>query len=138
MVSGEVTKVDCAYHLKTFFTLSRKAQLEEFERFELAEQYKIFICGNQVVHPPVMELAYPIARRGESAVPFIKDRLTETKDDPTVRDIVRIFAAMQSQGTYDVYADRELSMLVWDRIAAIKDPEWRRIVRRMFPNKSSN
>ena len=53
--------------VKRFFAGEPATRLQRLETYRLEEQYAILSYGNQVIHPPVTELAVPFARRGEPA-----------------------------------------------------------------------
>ena len=118
----------CSKLATTFFRLPSKTQLEEFSRSGLEEQYTLLICGNQAIHPPALQLARALALRGATAVTFLKDKLAQAQGDLTVRDIVAVFAEMRRNHTYDVAADEDLRRLIDRRVAAMKDPDWKRLV----------
>jgi hypothetical protein len=103
----------------------------DFSKLSVEKQYAIYICGNQVVHPPMMYLGELFAREGEKIIGFLKVKLRETDDDATIRDLVRLFSEMSRLGTYDVAKDDELMRLISVRLAGMKDPGWREVTEQM-------
>ena len=112
----------------TFFRMPLKKQMEEFSRYDVEKQYVVFICGNQYIHPPATYLAGPFAMEGEKVVSFLTEKLQSADDDQTVRDIILVFAEMSRRKTYEVGANKDLMGILTNRVAQMKDPEWRRVV----------
>lgn len=54
-----------------FFRGEIPTRLERLENYSLEDQWRIFLYGNQVVHPPVKGLALPVARQGRIALEYI-------------------------------------------------------------------
>jgi hypothetical protein len=127
MAGGHVRGYDCSEFAKTFFRKPLKATIAEFSDYDVDKQYAIYICGNQYMHPPMIHLAEPFAKEGEKVVDFLKARLLEASDDPTVRDIVLVFTWMARQKTYDVVGDSNLMRITEERVSRINDPDWRRL-----------
>ena len=127
--ASERSKSDqCYTWVKTFFRMPLKEQLTQFGSYDVESQYDIFICGNQVVHPPATYLAGPFAMEGESVVHFLKTKLLQAKDDQTIRDVILVFTEMSRRKTYDVARNSDLMVLITDSVARIKDDDWRQIV----------
>jgi hypothetical protein len=99
--------------------------IETFTRSDLGTKYQIYVCGNQWIHPPALYLAESFAVGGEPIATFLKQKLEQTRSDTTVLDVIRVYAEMQRQGTYDVKGDKELMKLMGDRVQAIRDEYWR-------------
>jgi hypothetical protein len=55
---------------KDFFVQPLGTRLERMRQYSLEDQYWIFRYGNDVVHPPLTDLANPIAEKG-SRHPFV-------------------------------------------------------------------
>jgi len=96
-----------------------------FTSYDLEKQYAVYLCGNQYVHPPVMELAVPFASEGETAARFLQSKMEGNIEDLTTRDLLLVFAEMQRQKTYDVKGDMALMNLLRRKVGAIKDAFWR-------------
>lgn len=114
----------CPELAETFFQKSLKDQMAEFPSYELRNQYAIFICGNQAVHPPAQYLAGAFAQDGPKAVEFLRGKLKNAKGDLTIRDITLVFAEMNRLKTYDVAGDKELINLLTEKINGMKS-EWK-------------
>lgn len=99
---------------------------------ELDRQYIIYVCGNQEVHPPTMYLVEPFAKEGGIAVPFLTKKLTETRRDSSVRDIIYVFSEMQTRKTYDVVGDKALLGLIKKRASEIQDKFWREYTQKLI------
>ncbi len=118
----------CSPAAHAFVRLPLREQLAEFDSRSVPEQYDIYLCGTQVVHPPLIHLAQPFAKDGKAAVAFLQRRLAEADDDATIRDIVMVFAEMQKQRTYDVAMDTVLMQTIQSSASRIKDAGWRQFV----------
>jgi len=119
---------DCSELAKRYFRESRQHTMAEFGDYDVETQYAILICGIQYVHPPMLEWGELFAREGENVVHFLKTRLFEADDAPTIRDIVYVFTEMKRQETYDVAGDGELMRIMEDKADRISDPDWRQLV----------
>jgi hypothetical protein len=117
---------------KNFFREHVADSVEQLRTYPLEQQYKIFRYGNDVVEPPLMELAVPIAERGATAIPFLTAQLNTDSDDFAVRDIVLILDKMALLKTYDVKGDTQLMTIAEARISGMRDKDWRRITSKMF------
>lgn len=115
---------DCSPWVKPFFWQPLKVREAEFVEYDVATQYDVYLCGNQVIHPPTM-YADLFARKGEKAVGFLKTKLSQATDDPTIRDIILVFNQMHRQKTYAVAHDRELMDLMTASVGKIEDAFWR-------------
>ncbi|MGC1547038.1 MAG: hypothetical protein WA777_00765 [Rhodanobacter sp.] len=119
----------CSPWLSTFYEMPLKQRLATFDSYSLDNQYQIFICGNQVVHPPAIYLAEPFARRGANAVPFLKAKLAQASDDLTIRDIVLVFVEMKRLNTYSISNDAFLAALVKRKVDDMRDANWRAVAQ---------
>jgi hypothetical protein len=104
-------------------------RMAQFAAADLEKQYAIYICGNQWLHPPELELADAFARGGGKVVRLLKSKLSPTIDDVTIRDVVMVLAQMSRQRTYDVAGDSELMRTIDKRVLAMKSPYWKSIVK---------
>lgn len=118
--------VDCAKFDRTFFNKPVAAQATEFRSLEIATQYAVFICGIQLREPPSIYVATFLAKEGESAVDFLKEKLAAARGDLTINDIIIVFRQMSRQETYNVGDDRELMRVIGEAVDRMKDPYWRR------------
>jgi len=118
-------EASCEGTVDTILKLSRVDQMERFDRINLDEKYQWLICGNQFVHPPMIELTSAFAELGPTAVAYLKPNLETAEGDLTIRDVVLVFSSMQALGTYDVASDAELMKLLDDNVARMSDPGWK-------------
>jgi hypothetical protein len=132
VVSGQQARVNCSELITTFFRKPPKVQIADFTTYSLDDQYEIYICGSQRVHPPAMHLTQVFASRGQAAVALLKTKLLGAQDDRTIRDVIAVFVEMNRQGTYAVARDSDLVRLMAESVQRIKDPDWRRITERML------
>jgi hypothetical protein len=121
---------DCSPWLSTFYEKPLRERIASFDSYSLDNQYQIFICGNQMLHPPAIYLARPFAGRGEIAVPLLKAKLMQASDDLTIRDIVRVFVEMKRLNTYDASKDSVLAALISRKVAGMHDSGWRDIAQK--------
>lgn len=122
-------KKECRPLVQTFFQMPLKERMKKFGSYELEEQYRIFICGNQVMHPPAIYLAGPFAQQGAPAVVFLKEKLANANDDLTIRDIVLVFTEMKRRNTYDVAEDQALITLIAGSVEKMQDKDWKRMTQ---------
>lgn len=120
---------ECGPWVDTFFQRPLKEQIATFDSYSLQNQYQIFICGNQAIHPPAIYLATPFAKQGAAAVPLLEKELAQAHSDQTVRDIVLVFAEMQRQRSYDVSKDTSLMRLIAKKVNGMHDPEWKAVAQ---------
>ena len=124
---------------KNFFRQSPGDRIARFRQYSLGDQYKIFRYGMDKKEPPFMDLANPIAERGEEAVPFLLGQLNTHPDDLTTRDILLIFESMAQLKTYEVKSDALLMKTVTSRVSEMKDKEWRttcsKSIQRILENR---
>lgn len=117
---------ECSALFNPFFNrLPVRNQEIQFSQFNLDRQYITYICGQQEVHPPAIYLVVPFAEKGRSAVPFLKKKLIETRNDSSIRDIIYVFSWMQLLKTYDVKTDKVLLELMNMRASEIRNQFWR-------------
>jgi hypothetical protein len=117
---------ECRELTESFFRkFSISEKMTKFHDFNIEKQYVIYICGNQREHPPSLYLAEAFAKEGEQVVSFLTGKLSATKSDSTVRDIISVFSDMQNFKTYDVASNEILMAIIINRAAGIKDDFWR-------------
>jgi hypothetical protein len=128
MLQGCLFMSDDAKEVKQFFESTRPDERKlRMETYTLEDQYKIFLYGRQRVHPPLNELAEPIARRGREAIPFLLSRLEATKNDLDVLDIVYIFKKMVFLRTYDVKNDPAVITALNNRVSNMSSSAWKQM-----------
>jgi hypothetical protein len=108
-----------------FYRQSTIDQQRTFRRHALDEQFKLFLFGNQVRHPPALYLADCFALNSPSAVSLLRARLAVDNHDLTVRDIAMLLATIDAMGTYDVAADNQLLRALNSQIAKMRNAGWR-------------
>jgi hypothetical protein len=118
----------CRQLAETFFEKPLRQTIADFAQYDLPRQYEIYICGNQYMHPPALHLAAPFAAEGSRAALFLRDKLRSSSDDVTTRDIIRVFAEMQRQQSYDVAGDVQLMSLLRERADTVSNKYWRQYV----------
>jgi len=99
--------------------------IRAFHTLDLSRQYQVFICASQYVRPPLSEFQVAFASGGDRVAEFLVQQLGSGVDDLTFRDIVYVFSAMQSQGTYDVASETLFLRWLEARAEAMGNPEWR-------------
>lgn len=129
---GSCKHKQCDKWIKTFFQLPLEERIRRFSNYTLEDQYSIYTCGNEVVHPPAMYLAGPLAMNGKAAVHFLKVKLLQAKNDLLIHNIILIFAEMSRRKTYDIMGDRQLVRLLDNSVAKMKNEEWRHMVDQMM------
>ena len=117
---------------KEFFVQPLGTRLERMRQYSLEDQYRIFRYGNDVVHPPLTDLANPIAEKGSVAIPLLIDHLNADDDDFTVRDTLLVLERMQSSGSYDVKSDAAVMTTLDSKVSTVKDKEWRTTCLKML------
>ena|SRR5690242_13679159 len=68
----------------TYFRKPLQERIDDFTSNTLAEQYNIYICGNQYREPPTLYLAPPFASEGARAAAFLRERLAKARGDLTI------------------------------------------------------
>jgi hypothetical protein len=115
-----------------FFSKPLGDRLQRLREYSLEDQYRIFRYGNDVIEPPLTDLAGPIAERGADAVPFLVRQLNSQPNDLTVMDVLLIFKTMASSKSYDVKGDSVLMDLLASKIAGMESQKWQSVCSRMF------
>jgi hypothetical protein len=115
---------------RSVFSHSLGTRVERLRQLPLEQQYKVFRYGNDVIHPPLMDLADPIAERGAAAVPFLLKQLRADRDDIATRDILLIFVRMYHLRTYDVKSDDALMKTLISSVADMRDKDWQAICQK--------
>ena len=105
-------------------------QERQFLGFELARQCEVYTCGMSYIHPPLMGYSELLARKGAEAVPFLRAKLREAKDEQDIYNISLVFAAMQRLSYYDVKSDRDILADLEAGITRMQTPELKGSVSR--------
>jgi hypothetical protein len=127
VVGLAATDVGCGAHdfeKHFFFSEPPATRVERSRKLSLEQQYLVFRYGNDVIHPPLMDLAEPIADRGKEAVPFLFEAASAGWPRH-IRDIVWVFTLMALSRTYDVKSDPALLDELISRVNNMKDTDWR-------------
>jgi hypothetical protein len=119
----------CEFWIKNYFGKPNKDYVRQFQNYDIESQYAIYICGNQIVHPPAIYLAKAFAMEGKEVVDFLSAKLINAKDDLTIRDIILVFRYMHWLKTYDVLGDKHLVDHIIESSERVQDEEWKRIVK---------
>jgi hypothetical protein len=117
---------------QSFFDKSPHDRVERLRRYSLEEQYRIFRYGNDRIEPPIMELAKPLAERGETAIPFLHAQLRRAADDQTLRDILLVFETMIRLRTYDLKSNGPLMADLRSKVSDLKNRPWGEACRQML------
>lgn len=115
-----------------FFEGGFSKRVERLEKYPLDQQYKIFLYGNQVVHPPLTDLAIPLAKRGKPALDYILNELDHSKNDLEFRDSLVVFQTMQWGGHYNVCTDAVAMNKIRGNENKIHDAGWRDVYSQML------
>ncbi len=127
-LAEEIDRSTCKTLARTYFAKPLRQTVVGLAEKPLSEQYAIYICGNQYMHPPALHLAAPFAAEGAPVATFLHEKLAATSDDLVIRDIVRVFVEMQRQHSYDIQSDRRLMAVIRAKSAAISSQYWREYV----------
>lgn len=114
-----------------FFRRTISEQILQFSKHSLEVQYELLVVGNQIVHPPAMYLIPEFAKNGQAAIPFIFGKLTQAKEDASIRDIVAILVEMHRLKLYSEAENSDLKELVDKRVAAMRS-QWKATTERML------
>lgn len=128
---------DCKGVPTGFFRMPSDQRWAEFQKFDFETQYNTYICGQQRVEPPDVQLALIFARNGGTIVKPLESKLSETNDDRTIQNIVYLFDIMNSIGAYNVASNRPLMEILSRKLTAIRDPTVNVIAQYSLLNISS-
>lgn len=128
--TNRVGAYECNEVMHSYLMTSRKLDAAIFNAYDLEKRYAIYMCGNQYVHPPMLELAEIFATGGGGVAVFLIGKLSTSDDDLVIRDIAAVFSEMQRLGTYDVVNNWDLMDLLRSRVHAMKHKDWRQMVER--------
>ena len=114
-----------------FFRKTTSEQIVQFSKHSLEVQYELLVVGNQIVHPPAMYLIPEFAKHGEAAIPFLFEKLTQAKEEASIRDIVAILAEMRRLKLYSETENSDLKKLIDNRVAAMSG-QWKEATEEML------
>ncbi len=125
MTQDLLQEIRCETVPKRFFDMSTDRQMVEFEKYDFDAQYQIYICSQETVEPPELEIATYFAKKGEAIVKPLEAELDQADDDYTIRDIVYVFDQMSEEGSYAVAKDGSLMDKILHKISSMRDPKVR-------------
>ena len=117
---------------KQFFRDDIRTRMERLETYPLEQQWRIFLYGNQVVHPPNKTLALPIAKQGKPALDYILEQLEQPQHELDYRDALVVFDRMQEGGYYNVCGDEPAMDAIRRNESRISHTGWREVYRHML------
>jgi hypothetical protein len=123
----EVEGFDCSAYSKSFFALPRDARIKAFDSYDLETQYHLYLCGGEVVHPAMVELADPLAAKGPEAADLLRGKIIQTKNDHVINEIVLVFRLMKRRETFDVASDSSLMESIRSKVGTMQNSGLRRV-----------
>lgn len=84
----------CPGETHEFFDQPTREQDSLFSNYSRSEQVEIYVQGVTRVHPPALELAYPLASNGRSVIPELLGELQRTDSDLVRMELLRVLALM--------------------------------------------
>jgi len=117
---------------KEFFKDGYVARAERLEAYPLEEQWSIFLYANQEVHPPLKDMALPIAKQGKRAANYILEQLEQPRHELDFRDSMVVFKRMQKGGYYDICGDEGVMEAIRRNENRITHSGWREVYRQML------
>lgn len=121
----DAAKMDCSKIIKTFYKLSDNKQISAFGSYNVEQQYEIYICGNQKVHPPAIYLAWLFSREGETIVEFLRKKLEAAHGDMTIYNIILVYNYMNRDKIYNVADNSELMLSIETAAKRVEDDFFR-------------
>jgi hypothetical protein len=127
-----VALVSCTHALaepevKNFYEGDPSTRIERFEKMPIDLQYKIFVYGNQRVHPPIRSLGKPLAKHGKLAFDYIAAQIEQSENDLDYRDSMTVFEFMQRGGYYDICGDDMAVSIVRENQHRIRNADWKTV-----------
>lgn len=117
---------------RDFFRGDIPTRNQRLAGYPMEQQWRIYLYGNQVIHPPATGLAEVLARRGEPMLRFILKSLESTENDLDYRDSMVVFQMMQWGGHYGICSDRTILSRIRSNQDRIGDPRWRQVYAEML------
>lgn len=90
-----------------FFDLDRRTRLQRMEAYPIERQWRLFLYGQQAVHPPDTLLAIPLAKQGRVAADYILEQLTTTENEGDYHESLMVFLFMKRDGYLNVCGDSD-------------------------------
>lgn len=124
---------DCSELVESFFYgRSVSDRINDFAKHPVEKQFAIFVCGNQVIHPPPLYLVTPLANNGGGLVDLLIGELLEARDDLIIRDIVFIVSEMSRLRTYEARRNVRLMSIMEMRVKGMRNPDWKSVTEKML------
>ena len=105
------------------FYKDREGHTEDFKYYDLDKQLRIYRCGLHREPPDIMLGSY-IARRGESAIPTLLQKLWIESDDEAKYAIIDVFSSMANLGYLRNHP--EVNSRIRSVIDQMTNPYWKR------------
>lgn len=77
-------------------------RLERMEAYPLERQWRIYLYGQQDIHPPDLALAELIAKQGKTAADYVLEQLSVTKSDSDHISSLWLFQVMRRRGYFNI------------------------------------
>jgi hypothetical protein len=101
VVLGTCLMIGCidtrSQECRSFLALPAVDQHSVFQQKTLSKQMDLCLCALRQ-EPPDLQLAYEISDRGEEAIPVLKEKLANARDEVDQHDIIFIFELMSRKG----------------------------------------
>jgi hypothetical protein len=117
---------------RDFFSGPIPDRNNRLSKYDLDSQWKLYLYGNQKIHPPTTELAEAFKNGGEPVFKFVIEKLDKTENELDYRDALGIFDAMQRSGSYRICEDKENLFKVINYKNKFKDQDWKNIYLKML------
>lgn len=105
------------------FYKDREGHTEDFKHYDLDKQLRIYHCGLHREPPDIMLGSY-IARRGESVIPTLLQKLESATDDETKYEIIDVFSSMANLGY--LRSRPEVISRTRSVVDQMNNPHWKR------------
>jgi hypothetical protein len=109
---------------REFENLSLEQQHEQFRTFPIEKQFDIYMYHMKCIHPPDTEFTNDIAARGDEAVPFLMEKLTEAQSERDQIYIIGILRTMSILRYADLRKNPENVDQLVETVASMR-PFWR-------------
>ena len=92
-----------------------------FERYDWHTQYEVCAYALHRRLPPDMEFVSPLAMRGDSVAPWLRERLAGGLSERDLGDAVLILGVIQADSTYMVVRDSVLMRRLKTTVGRVRD-----------------
>jgi hypothetical protein len=115
-----------SHMVKRFYDAPRsQLRWDDFEKYNLEEQYQLFVYARLAMHPRIIVPTLLLAKRGGEIVPFLVTKMKIAKTDRLVCSIVEVFFYMSESKVYDVSQSAEVMQAIENRCSAMKTGFWK-------------